>query len=97
AIDRALLQNPEERFYSVAAFLRVADRGYASRSTVVVPERDAAKPVTERTVAGVPKVSCQMSFGAADPEGTASPNASSGPKLYLDEQFTGDYDIDFPL
>jgi serine/threonine-protein kinase len=49
AIDRALLQNPDERFHSVSAFLRVADRGYVSRSTFVVPERDSGAPVAERT------------------------------------------------
>lgn len=49
AIDRALLQNPEERFNSVSAFLRVADRGYASRSTFVLGERGAGAATTEHT------------------------------------------------
>jgi serine/threonine protein kinase len=40
AIDRALLADPGERFHSVSAFLRVADRGYVSRSTLIVPERE---------------------------------------------------------
>ncbi|MEO8195030.1 MAG: serine/threonine-protein kinase [Gemmatimonadales bacterium] len=35
AIDRALSTDPAERFPSIAAFLRVADRGYASRSALV--------------------------------------------------------------
>jgi len=39
ALDRALLADPNERFPSIAAFLRVADRGYASRG-VLVPVRD---------------------------------------------------------
>jgi serine/threonine-protein kinase len=38
ALDRALLENPSERFNSIAEFLRVADRGYSSRSTLIVPE-----------------------------------------------------------
>ena len=49
AIDRALLQNPEERFNSVSAFLRVADRGYASRSAFVLGERGAGAATTEHT------------------------------------------------
>ncbi|MEJ7759664.1 MAG: serine/threonine-protein kinase [Gemmatimonadaceae bacterium] len=40
ALDRALLPDPEERFPSIAAFLRVADRGYASRGSIVVPVPD---------------------------------------------------------
>ncbi len=47
AIDRALLQNPDERFHSIAAFLRVADRGYVSKSTFVMPEPENGAPVTE--------------------------------------------------
>lgn len=38
AIDRALLPDPDERFHSVAALLRVADRGYVSRGALVMPE-----------------------------------------------------------
>jgi serine/threonine-protein kinase len=38
AIDRALLENPAERFHSMAAFLRVADTGYVSHATMIVPE-----------------------------------------------------------
>lgn len=34
ALDRALLPNPDERFPSVAAFLRAADRGFASTGSV---------------------------------------------------------------
>jgi eukaryotic-like serine/threonine-protein kinase len=49
AIDRALLENAEERFHSVSAFLRVADRGYASRSTFVLGERGAGAATTEHT------------------------------------------------
>ena len=46
AIDRALLANPGERFHSISAFLRVADRGYVSRSTLIVPEReDGVQPI----------------------------------------------------
>jgi len=46
AIDRALLANPAERFHSISAFLRVADRGYVSRSTLIVPEaEDGVRPV----------------------------------------------------
>ena len=40
ALDRALLPNPEERFTSIAALLRVADRGYESRSAHLVPVAD---------------------------------------------------------
>ena len=40
ALDRALLPDPAERFSSIAGFLRVADRGYASRGTVVAPVPD---------------------------------------------------------
>lgn len=49
AIDRALLQNAEERFHSVSAFLRVADRGYVSRSTFVMGERGDGAATTELT------------------------------------------------
>lgn len=48
AIDRALLSNPEERFPSVAALLRVADRGYVSRSTFIMPEQAGGAPPTEQ-------------------------------------------------
>ena len=41
AVDRALLPDPAERFSSVAAFLRVADRGYPSRETLVIPIADS--------------------------------------------------------
>jgi serine/threonine-protein kinase len=37
AIDRALLPNPSERFSSTAAMLRTADRGYATRDSILVP------------------------------------------------------------
>ncbi len=37
AIDRALSPNPVERYSSAAAMLRTADRGYATRGSVVVP------------------------------------------------------------
>ncbi len=40
AIDRALSPDPDARFPSIAAFLRSADRGYATRG-VLVPIRDA--------------------------------------------------------
>ena len=49
AIDRALLAIPEERFHSISAFLRVADSGYISRSTLVVPEREDGLLPTERS------------------------------------------------
>lgn len=39
AIDRALSPDPDARFPSIAAFLRSADRGYASKG-VLVPIRD---------------------------------------------------------
>jgi hypothetical protein len=48
AIDRALLPNPDERFHSVAALLRVADRGYVSRSTFLMPEPEEGAPRTEQ-------------------------------------------------
>jgi serine/threonine protein kinase len=48
AIDRALLANPEERFHSIAALLRVADRGYVSRSTFLMPEPLVGAPPTEQ-------------------------------------------------
>lgn len=48
AIDRALLPNPDERFPSIAALLRVADRGYVSRSTLIVPEPTERTPRTEQ-------------------------------------------------
>jgi len=48
AIDRALLSNPEERFPSIAALLRVADRGYASRTTFIMPEQARGAPPTEQ-------------------------------------------------
>jgi serine/threonine protein kinase len=47
AIDRALLPNPEERFHSVAALLRVADRGYVTHTTLVLPEPEDGASVTE--------------------------------------------------
>lgn len=37
ALDRALLTNPEERFPSMAEFIRTADRGYVSRTAFVLP------------------------------------------------------------
>jgi serine/threonine-protein kinase len=46
AIDRALLPEADERFPSIAAFLRVADRGYASRG-VLVPVREVESQTTE--------------------------------------------------
>jgi eukaryotic-like serine/threonine-protein kinase len=49
AIDRALLPEPNERFHSIAAFLRVADRGYVTRSTFVIPELGETAEVTELT------------------------------------------------
>jgi serine/threonine-protein kinase len=49
AIDRALLANPGERFHSIAAFLRVADRGYVSRTTLIVPEAEDGVQTTERS------------------------------------------------
>jgi serine/threonine-protein kinase len=49
AIDRALLADPAERFHSISAFLRVADRGYVSRSTLIVPEREAGAQPTQRS------------------------------------------------
>ncbi len=49
AIDRALLAEPSERFSSVSAFLRVADRGYVSRSTLIVPEREEGSLGRERS------------------------------------------------
>jgi serine/threonine-protein kinase len=48
AIDRALLPNPEERFPSIAALLRVADRGYVSRTTLIMPEPTEGAPRTEQ-------------------------------------------------
>jgi serine/threonine-protein kinase len=47
AIDRALLPNPNERFNSIGALLRVADRGYVSRSTLLVPEQVRDAPSTD--------------------------------------------------
>lgn len=47
AIDRALLPDPSERFNSVAALLRTADRGFASRGVFVVPEMAPGNPGTE--------------------------------------------------
>lgn len=47
AIDRALLPNPAERFPSMSAFLRTADRGYVSRSTMIVPEREERSPSSD--------------------------------------------------
>ena len=44
AIDRALLPSADERFHSIAAFLRVADRGYVDRSTFVLPELNEPVP-----------------------------------------------------
>lgn len=41
ALDRALLEDPAERFPSIAGFLRVADRGFASRGAVVSAVPDA--------------------------------------------------------
>jgi serine/threonine protein kinase len=42
AIDRALAPDPAERFPSIAAFLRIADRSYATRGAVVpVADPDA--------------------------------------------------------
>jgi len=46
AIDRALLPHPDERFDSITALMRVADRGYASRTTLIVPEAGEG-PLTE--------------------------------------------------
>ncbi len=48
ALDRALLPDPAERFSSIAAFMRVADRGYASRGTGVqlVADSDGARTHT---------------------------------------------------
>jgi serine/threonine-protein kinase len=46
AIDRALSQQPEDRFPSVAAFLKVADASYAMRG-VVVPMSDPAEQQSE--------------------------------------------------
>jgi serine/threonine-protein kinase len=47
AIDRALLENPAERFHSMAAFLRVADTGYVSRVSMIVPEPEEAARARE--------------------------------------------------
>src|SRR5678810_1382129 len=47
ALDRALLENPAERFHSLAAFLRVADTGYVSRSTMIVPEPEESSRAPE--------------------------------------------------
>jgi serine/threonine-protein kinase len=49
AMDRALLENPAERFHSMAAFLRVADTGYVSHSTMIVPEPEEAIRAPEMT------------------------------------------------
>jgi serine/threonine-protein kinase len=43
AIDRALSADPAQRFSSIAEFLRVADKGYSSRSTLIVPEADETR------------------------------------------------------
>ncbi|MGE5749018.1 MAG: protein kinase domain-containing protein [Gemmatimonas sp.] len=48
ALDRALSANPNDRFPSVAAFLRVADSSYATRG-VVVPVADSESPSTEKS------------------------------------------------
>lgn len=37
AIDRALLRDPEERFPTVSAMIRAAERGYAARAAVAAP------------------------------------------------------------
>jgi hypothetical protein len=49
AIDRALLPDPAERFPTMSAFLRTADRGYVSRSTMIVPEREERSPSKDRS------------------------------------------------
>jgi serine/threonine protein kinase len=48
AIDRALLPEPSERFSSVAALLRTADRGFASRGVFAVPDAIAEGGATEQ-------------------------------------------------
>lgn len=48
ALDRALSADPNDRFPSVAAFLRVADSSYATRG-VVVPVADSELPSTEKS------------------------------------------------
>ena len=42
AIDRALSSNPADRFSSAAAMLRTADRGYATRGSILVPLAEPA-------------------------------------------------------
>ena len=48
ALDRALSTDPDDRFPSIAAFLRVADSSYATRG-VVVPVADSELPSTEQS------------------------------------------------
>jgi serine/threonine-protein kinase len=48
ALDRALSADPSERFPSVAAFLRAADRGYEMRG-VLVPLRETSSGGSERS------------------------------------------------
>jgi serine/threonine-protein kinase len=42
ALDRALLPDPDERFPSVSAFLRAADRGFASTKTLLLAPAPAS-------------------------------------------------------
>ncbi len=49
AIDRALSANPADRFSSAAAMLRTADRGYASRGSLILPLAEPAVQEGEAT------------------------------------------------